>query len=61
MRSGSVNVIYITFGGFALLAHFLQLFEVLTSVQNWREVVFKSPQPFNLYTKAAAKANPPGS
>jgi hypothetical protein len=31
MRSGSVNVMCITFGGFTLLTHFYQLFEVLTA------------------------------
>jgi len=59
MHSGSFNVIGITFGGFTRLDHFLQLFEVLTSVQNWRQVVINSSQPFKLYTKAAVKANLP--
>jgi hypothetical protein len=50
-------VICITFGGFTLLDHFLQLFEVLTSAQNWRQVALHGPQPSNHYTKAALKAN----
>jgi hypothetical protein len=32
MHSGSFNVIFITLGGFTLLNHFLELFEVLTMV-----------------------------
>ncbi|THD49376.1 MAG: hypothetical protein E8A46_20305 [Bradyrhizobium sp.] len=32
MHSGSFNVILITLGGFTLLNHFLELFEVLTIV-----------------------------
>jgi len=57
MHSGSFNVTCITFGGFTLLDHFLQLFEVLTPVQNGRPAAFNSSQPFKYYTKAAAKAN----
>jgi hypothetical protein len=57
MHSGSFNVISITSGGFTLLDHFLQLFEVLTPVQNRRQGALNSPQPFKHYTKAALKAN----
>jgi hypothetical protein len=57
MHSGSFNVIGITFGGFTLLDHFLQLFEVLTPAQNWRQIAFNSSQPYKHYTKAAPKAN----
>jgi len=32
MHSGSFNVISITLGGFTLLNHFLELFEVLTII-----------------------------
>jgi hypothetical protein len=35
MRSGSVNVMCITFGGFTLLTHIYQLFEVLTA--SWKQ------------------------
>src|SRR3981081_2184614 len=61
MRSGSFNVIYITLGGFTLLGHFCELFEMLTTVENWRQIALNSPQPtaLELYTKAAVKANPP--
>jgi hypothetical protein len=43
MRSGSVNVMCITFGGFTLLTHFYQLFEVLTASGNWPQPAFNSP------------------
>jgi hypothetical protein len=45
MRSGSFNVIYITLGGFTLLGHFCELFETLTTVENWRQIALNSPQP----------------
>jgi hypothetical protein len=61
VRSGSFNVIYVTFGGFTLPNHFYELFEVLTSVRNRQEVAFVSPQPLKLYTKPPAKANPPSA
>jgi hypothetical protein len=61
MRSGSINVISITFGGFTLLNHFSQSFEALTAVSEPREAAFNSPQDPKLYTKAAVKANPPAS
>jgi hypothetical protein len=43
MRSGSVNVISITFGDFTLPSHFSQLFEALTAAKNRRWVAFNSP------------------
>jgi hypothetical protein len=43
MRSGSFNVIYITFGDFTLLGHFSQPFEVLTAAGNPRQAAFNSP------------------
>jgi hypothetical protein len=43
MRSGSVNVICITFGDFTLPSHFCQLFEALIAVNNRRRVAFNSP------------------
>jgi hypothetical protein len=43
MRSGSVNVIFITFSDFTLPSHFIQLFEVLTATQNRRRGDFNSP------------------
>jgi hypothetical protein len=43
MRSGSFNVIYITFGDFTLLSHFSQPFEVLTASGNPRQRAFNSP------------------
>jgi hypothetical protein len=45
MRSGSFNVIYITLGGFTLLGHFCELFEMLTAVENRRQIAPNSPQP----------------
>jgi hypothetical protein len=61
MPSGSINVTYITFGGFTLLNHFCKLFEALTAVSKPRQAAFDSPQNPKLYTKAASKANPPAS
>jgi len=43
MRSGSVNVICITFGGFTLPSHFYQAFEVVTDAINWHRAAFNSP------------------
>jgi hypothetical protein len=43
LRSGLFNVICITFGGFTLLNHFLELFEVLTNVGNRPRTAFVSP------------------
>jgi len=43
MRSGSVNVICITFGGFTLPSHFSQAFEVVTDAINWHRAAFNSP------------------
>jgi hypothetical protein len=43
MRSGSVNVICITFGDFTLPSHFSQLFEALTIAKIRRRVAFNSP------------------
>jgi hypothetical protein len=43
MRSGSVNVICITFGGFTLPSHFRQRFEVLTAVRKRRQIAFNNP------------------
>jgi hypothetical protein len=42
MRSGSVNVICITFGGSTLPSHFHQAFEAVTDVTNWRRAAFNS-------------------
>jgi hypothetical protein len=43
MHSGSVNVIYITVGGFTLLSHFCKLFEVVAAVKQQLQVAFNSP------------------
>jgi hypothetical protein len=43
MRSGSVNVMCITFGGFTLLTHFYQLFEALTAPGNKSQAASNSP------------------
>jgi hypothetical protein len=59
MPSGSINVTFITLGGFTLLNHFCKLFEVLTPVSEPPQAAFDSPWKPKLYTKAAVKANPP--
>jgi hypothetical protein len=46
-------------GSFTLPGRFLQLFEVFAAVSNGRYSGSKKPQNSHLYTKAAAKANPP--
>jgi hypothetical protein len=43
MRSGSINVMCVTFGGFTLLTRFFQLFEVLTAPANEPQAAFNSP------------------
>jgi hypothetical protein len=43
MRSGSVNVISITFGDFTLPSQFSLLFETLTIAFHRRRVAFNSP------------------
>jgi hypothetical protein len=43
MRSGSFNVIYITFGDFTLLGHFSQPFEVVAATRNPLQPAFNSP------------------
>jgi hypothetical protein len=43
MRSGSVNVIFITFGNFTLPSQFSQAFEALTTTVGRRRVAFNSP------------------
>jgi hypothetical protein len=43
MRSGSVNVICITFGGFSLPSQFPQAFEAVTDAINWHRAAFNSP------------------
>jgi hypothetical protein len=43
MRSGSVNVICITFGGLTLPSHFSQAFEAVTESVNERRAAFNSP------------------
>ncbi len=43
MHSGSVNVICLTLGGFTLLSHFCQLFQVFAVVKQQRQVAFNSP------------------
>jgi hypothetical protein len=43
MRSGSFNVIYITFSGFTLPGHFCELFEELTVAKPTQQVAFNSP------------------
>jgi hypothetical protein len=42
MRSGSVNVMYVTFGGVTRLTHFFQLIEVLTALGNRPQIAFNS-------------------
>jgi hypothetical protein len=42
MRSGSVNVISITFGDFTLPSHFSQLFEAVTDTEIRRPAAFDS-------------------
>jgi hypothetical protein len=59
MLSGSINVMFITLGGFTLFNHFCQLFEALTAVSEPRQAAFDWPIVAKLYTKAAVKANPP--
>jgi hypothetical protein len=43
MRSGSVNVICITFGGFTLPNQFPQAFEAVTDAINWAPGRFQQP------------------
>jgi hypothetical protein len=43
LHSGLFNAICITLGGVTLLNHFLELFEVLTIVENRRKTAFVSP------------------
>jgi hypothetical protein len=43
MRSGSVNVMFITFGDFTLPSHFSQAFELLTVTIQRRRGAFNSP------------------
>jgi hypothetical protein len=61
MRSGLVNVICITFGGFTLPNQFPQAFEAVTDAINWHRAAFNSPYYRDLYTKPEVKANPLGT
>jgi hypothetical protein len=59
MHSGPSNVIYITFGDFTPLRDFLQ---AISGAYRRNETAAdrpRQPQNVKLYTKAAAKANPP--
>jgi hypothetical protein len=53
-------VIYITFGGFALLDYFVSRLKYLPASKSGGQSAFGSSQPAKLYTKDAVKANPPG-
>jgi hypothetical protein len=52
------NVTYITLGGFTLVHHFCELFEVLTAVKKTAAGALPQPTALEVYTKAALKANP---
>jgi hypothetical protein len=43
MRSGSFNVIYITFSGLTLPGRFREQFEAFTATKQSRQVAFNSP------------------
>src|SRR4030081_2914608 len=55
MGSGLFNVIYIKLVGFILLGHFCELFEMLTTVENWRQIALHSPQPESFTLKPRPK------
>jgi hypothetical protein len=58
MRSGSANVMDVTFDGFTPASHFSEPVQAFNLVDGRRCDASESPEFLKLYTKATGKANP---